>query len=55
VTLRYPGPQWQLRGTPAQLRRPAPLLGEHNAEVFGEIGIDAGALGELAGEGVVSR
>lgn len=37
VTLHYPGPQWDLHGTPATLRRPAPLLGEHNDEVFAEI------------------
>ena len=54
VTLRYPGPQWQLRGTPTQLRRPAPLLGEHNDEVFGELGIDRGALAALVSEGVVT-
>jgi crotonobetainyl-CoA:carnitine CoA-transferase CaiB-like acyl-CoA transferase len=54
VTLQYPGPQWQLTGTPAQLRRPAPLLGEHNAEVFSEFGIDNTALAALAAEGVVT-
>lgn len=32
--LRYPGFPWQLRGTPASLRRPAPALGEHNAELL---------------------
>jgi len=47
--LRYPGPPWQLRGTPATLRRPAPLLGEHTAEVLGELGAtDA----ELRAQGV---
>ncbi|MEX2228802.1 MAG: CoA transferase [Dehalococcoidia bacterium] len=40
--LRYPGPPWQLHGTPATLRRPAPLLGEHTAEVLAEIGVGAG-------------
>ena len=49
VTLRYPGPQWQLQGTPATLRRAAPLLGEHNGEIFGELGVGAGELAELAG------
>ena len=34
--LRYPGFPWQLQGTPASLRRPAPALGEHNAEVLSE-------------------
>ena len=54
VTLHYPGPQWQLRGTPSTLRRPAPLLGEHNDEVFAEIGVDDRALAALASEGVVT-
>lgn len=48
VTLRYPGPQWQMQGTPATLRRAAPLLGEHNNEVFSELGVEAGELAELA-------
>ncbi|MBT5774637.1 MAG: CoA transferase [Dehalococcoidia bacterium] len=54
VTLRYPGPQWQLQGTPAELRRAAPLLGEHNNEIFSELGVDAGELAELAAGGVRS-
>ncbi len=45
VTLHYPGPQWQLHGTPWSLRRPAPLLGEHNNELFTELGIDVSAEG----------
>ncbi len=36
-TLRYPGAPWLLHGTPATLRRPAPLLGEHNAEVLADL------------------
>ena len=39
--LRYPGPPWKLHGTPAALRRPAPLLGEHNDEVFAALGAAA--------------
>jgi len=35
------------------IRRRAPRVGEHNAEVYGELGIDAQALRELAREGVV--
>lgn len=37
--LRYPGFPWTLRGTPATLRRPAPLLGEHTDEVLAEAGL----------------
>ncbi|MCK9486991.1 MAG: CoA transferase [Dehalococcoidia bacterium] len=43
-TLRYPGPPWLLQATPASLRRPAPLLGEHTNEVLTEAGVDGGAL-----------
>ncbi|MPZ99825.1 MAG: hypothetical protein GEU80_10915 [Dehalococcoidia bacterium] len=39
---RYPGPPWQLHGTPATVRRPAPLLGEHNGEVLG--GLDGASV-----------
>ncbi len=37
VTFRYPGPQWKLQKTPVVLRRPAPLLGQHNEEIFAEL------------------
>jgi CoA:oxalate CoA-transferase len=35
--LKYPGAPFRLSGTPASFERPAPLLGEHNAKVYGEI------------------
>ena len=43
----------RLSRTPAAIRRPAPRLGEHNAEVYAELGLDADALERLAGEGIV--
>ena len=55
VSLRYPGPPWQLQGTPADLRRPAPLLGEHNQEIFTALGISSDDLSALARSGVVSQ
>ena len=51
--LRYPGPPWQFEATPATLRRPAPLLGEHNEELFGEIGLEPALVCALARAGVV--
>ena len=35
------------------IRRRAPRVGEHNAEIYGELGIDADALRELASQGVI--
>jgi crotonobetainyl-CoA:carnitine CoA-transferase CaiB-like acyl-CoA transferase len=35
------------------IRRRAPRIGEHNAEVYGELEIGAAALAELAGQGVI--
>jgi len=43
----------RLSSTPAVIRRPAPGLGEHNAEVYGELGIGAAELERLAEDGVV--
>ncbi len=51
-SLRYPGPPWMLEGTPASLRRPAPLLGEHTREVLAEAGIEGGMVDALLEAGV---
>lgn len=32
--ITYPGPPYQLSATPSRIDRPAPLLGQHNEEVF---------------------
>ena len=40
-------------GSLASIRRPAPLLGEHSAEILGELGVDAARLAQLVTDGVV--
>lgn len=48
--LEYPGAPWRLSATPWELRTPAPLLGQHTADVLG-LGEDE--LTRLKNEGVV--
>jgi crotonobetainyl-CoA:carnitine CoA-transferase CaiB-like acyl-CoA transferase len=43
----------RLSATPGRLRRPAPALGEHTAEVLGALGLDRATIDGLAREGVV--
>jgi benzylsuccinate CoA-transferase BbsE subunit len=51
--LLMPGAPYKLSQTPWRIQRPAPRLGEHNAEVYGEIGIGADELAQLYSAGVV--
>jgi crotonobetainyl-CoA:carnitine CoA-transferase CaiB-like acyl-CoA transferase len=34
---KYPGAPYKLSATPWHVKRPAPLLGEHNEEVYGSV------------------
>jgi crotonobetainyl-CoA:carnitine CoA-transferase CaiB-like acyl-CoA transferase len=47
------GPAIKLQNDPARIEREAPELGEHNAEVYGEIGVGLEELKELADNGVI--
>jgi benzylsuccinate CoA-transferase BbsE subunit len=49
-----PGAPYKLSETPWRIQRSAPRLGEHNAEVFSEIGVDSAALSQLHSAGVTS-
>ena len=48
----YAGPPFRSDGNPPQAAR-APLLGEHNRQVFGELGYSPGEIVELARAGVI--
>lgn len=50
----YPGMGPQLSGMEYDIRRPAPLLGQHNAEIYGdELGCTAAELAQMQAAGVV--
>jgi crotonobetainyl-CoA:carnitine CoA-transferase CaiB-like acyl-CoA transferase len=51
--VRALGSPARLHRTPPRLRRAGPLLGEHSAEVLGELGLGAPEIEELVGDGVV--
>jgi len=47
-------PPWRFSRTPAQIRRPGPLLGEHNQYVLGELlGMSSDEIERLVAEEVV--
>jgi len=49
----YPGLPFKLLGSPAQVTSPAPLLGQHNEEVLGELGYTKDDLEKLQETGVI--
>ncbi len=53
-TARMLGFPVRASATPAAIRRPAPLLGEHTAEILGEIGITAQEIDRLVAVGAVA-
>ncbi len=48
------GPAVKLSATPARLRRPAPTLGQHTAEILTELGYDDAGIRKLAAEEVIA-
>jgi crotonobetainyl-CoA:carnitine CoA-transferase CaiB-like acyl-CoA transferase len=54
VTVIYPGAPYRLRHTPWRVWRRAPLLGEHNRDIFGgELGLSEAYLADLVSQGVI--
>ena len=51
--VKFPGRPFIMGETPWQLRRPAPLLGQHNAEVYSELGYTKEDLVRLRETGVI--
>ncbi len=50
----YPGPPFKLEGTPWKLKSPAPMLGEHNEQVYcDDLGLSPDTLATLSASGVV--
>jgi len=52
-TLRVPGVTPKFSETPGAVRSPGPDLGQHNAEIFAEIGLTEDDLAALAEKGVI--
>ncbi len=52
--LREARPAARFDATPAEIRRPAPALGEHTDEVLAEAGFDAAQIAALRAEGAVA-
>ena len=42
-----------LHGTPVEMRRPPPVLGQHSEEVLHEYGFSAGEIDALMSKGIV--
>jgi benzylsuccinate CoA-transferase BbsE subunit len=53
ASITYAGPPLKLSATPWRIRGRAPLLGEHNTEVYGEVGLTKDDLQALSTAGVV--
>jgi crotonobetainyl-CoA:carnitine CoA-transferase CaiB-like acyl-CoA transferase len=54
-TLELVGAPFELANAPVGASTPPPLLGQHTAEVLGELGVDERRLAALERRGVITR
>ncbi|MCS6925423.1 MAG: CoA transferase [Candidatus Binatia bacterium] len=52
-TFTYPTAPYHFSRTPWTLRRPAPCLGQHNAEVYGALGFSAQEIAQFQRDGII--
>jgi len=53
-TLKYPGAPYIMSRTPWEIRRPAPTLGQHNREIYGDrLGLSDSEMAQLKQKGVI--
>lgn len=53
--LRIPNSPLKLAATPPEIRRPPPLLGQHNAEILAELGYAPEQIAALRAKGVIGK
>lgn len=53
--LRIPNSPLKLAETPPDIKRPPPLLGQHNDEILAELGYEPGAIAMLRNRGVIGN
>jgi len=54
TSFKYPGAPYKFSRSPWQISRRAPLIGEHNQQVFGEeLGFSRAEIAELVSRGVI--
>ena len=53
--LRIPNSPLKLAETPPEIKRPSPLLGQHNDEILSELGFDTEAVAGLKKRGVIGK
>lgn len=52
-SLKMPGAPFKLDATPWRVQRPAPMLGEHNREIYPQFGFSLDEVEDLAAKGVI--